>query len=364
MLLFLQSFLHAQVSTLPQSKNFLIEKGTGHVCGSCPTITQRCDSVIDSHPGRGMLIEYHFGPDAVPQAPPLDLDFTTPYGDTIYDPAGLNWPFYLNMMVNRRDQGPPYGSTFCFFTGYNQIQEEADTLVNQSSPVNLYLSSSFNAATRLLTVNVQLYYTATSATGLNFIQVVLTEDSIIAMQLEPSGAWNPDFNHMNTFRTNLNGFNGDTVFTTTMGTLVSRTYTYTIPAAYKNISCNSENCNLTLYVAEDKAASGVQSFTGKIMNVIRAHVGSNSVTDVAAVNHQQNIRIFPNPTKGMITVNSIDEGSYSIVVVDAIGKTVYSEKAINSLNTKIDLSQFSEGLYLIRIISPESTEIHKIYRIN
>ena len=79
------TYLSAQsmVSTVPQYKNFLIEKGTGHVCGSCPTITLKCDTVIDSHPGRGMLLEYHFGPDAVPQAPPVDADFPPLYGDTI-----------------------------------------------------------------------------------------------------------------------------------------------------------------------------------------------------------------------------------------------------------------------------------------
>jgi hypothetical protein len=360
--LFLQSYVTGQVSTTPGNKNFLIEKGTGHVCGSCPGITMQCENVINSHPGRGMLIEYHFGPDAIPQLV-LPEDFTTPYGDTIFDPSGLAWPFYLNMMMNRRDQGIPYGSTFIFGT-VNQVQPEADTLVNQPSSVNLAMSSVFDSTTRLLTVHVEVYYTASSATTRNFIQVVLTEDSIIAMQLDPSyplnNNFNPYFNHMNTFRDNLNGFGGDTIFTTTMGTMVTRTYTYTIPASYKNIPCVPTNCNLTLYVAEERAATGQQSFTGKIITAIRSHIGESTVTAVPVADNQKNAIIYPNPSTGLVWINSMDKGSHSIEITDLWGKSIYSLKDIQSSISKIDLSHCPQGLYLVKLVSSSGTKTYKI----
>lgn len=351
------------VSMVPENKNFLIEKGTGHVCGSCPYIALRCDSVVDSYPGRGMLIEYHFGPDAVPQAPPLDQDFTTPYGDTIYDPAYLGWPFYLNMMVNRRDQGIPYGSTFIFGT-VNQVQAEADLVVNQPSEVNLAMSSTFDTITRLLRIDVSAYYTATSATALNFLQVVLTEDSVISTQYDPAyplnNHFNPDFPQMNTFRENINGFAGDTIFTTTAGTFIARTYTYTIPATYKNVACNPEHCNLTLYIAEQQAASGVQSFTGKIINAIRAHIGSGASTGVAGITNEYNERVYPNPTTGAVTMQGIGPGGYSIEVSDLPGRRIFFTSGIHSEKVTADLSQYPEGMYLMRIATPAGTTTHKI----
>ncbi len=365
-LMFGSATAQTSVPTTAQNKNFLIEKGTGHVCGSCPSLDLKCDTVIATHPGRGMLILYHFGPDAVPQASPLDGDFTTPYGDTIYDPAKLNWPFYLNMMVNRRDQGSPYGSTF-IFGATNQVQAEADLVVTQASPVNLSMSSTYNSATRLLTVHVEGYYTAASSTTMNYIQIALTEDSIVATQYDPayaaSGHFNPNYVHMNVFRANLNGFAGDTVSTTTTGSYFSRTYTYTIPTTYKNIACNPQHCNLTYYIAEQKAASGVQSFTGKVITAIRTKVGGSTTTGIEQeVTHNTEI-VYPNPTRGIAYIKGIEPGSYSIDVTDMMGKRIYSTTGSTS-NAKIDLSSYPKGLYFIRINSPNTTNTHKIMLVD
>lgn len=351
------------VSMTPENKNFLIEKGTGHVCGSCPYIELRCDSVVDSYPGRGMLIEYHFGPDAVPQAPPLDQDFTTPYGDTIFDPAGLAWPFYLNMMVNRRDQGIPYGSTF-IFGSVNQVQAEADNVVNQPSDVNLAMSSTFDNITRLLTINVSAYYTASSATSLNFLQLMLTEDSIVSTQYDPNyplnNHFNPDFLQMNTFRENINGFSGDTIFTTTAGTFISRTYTYTIPTAYKNVACNPDHCNLTMYIAEQQAASGVQSFTGKVINALRAPIGSDAVTGLTDAGKNIKPIVFPNPTTGILNIEGFLPGKYSIELTNLQGKLVYHQSGSANEKVNTDLSRLPEGVYFMKVLSTAGTSTHKI----
>lgn len=350
------------VSTSIEKKNFLIEKGTGHVCGSCPEINLRCDSVIDSHPGRGMLIEYHFGPDAYPQAPPLDQDFTTPYGDTIYEPIMLNWPFYLNMMVNRRDQGFPYGSTFIFGVT-NQVQEEADTVVNQNADVNIGFSSQYDMTTRLLTINVEAYYTSTSSTALNFLQVVLTEDSIVGMQYDGSyplnNHFNPDFLHMNTFRDNINGFGGDTITTTTAGTLISRTYTYTVPIAYKNVLCNPFNCNLTVYIAEEKAATGQQSFTGKVINAVRARVGSGVVSEIQTQNEKFHFEIYPNPSNGNFNLVTDQSSNERFEIVDMIGKSIYSGSFRNGF-AEIDLSRMSNGIYFLKSMSEKTSDKYKL----
>jgi hypothetical protein len=54
--------------------------------------------------------------------------------------------------------------------------------------VNVGIESSFNEATRELTVNVELYYTDNSAVSSNFINVALIQDSVIGPQTEAGWA--------------------------------------------------------------------------------------------------------------------------------------------------------------------------------
>ncbi len=368
-LLTLGSQLMAQslVSKLPMNKNFLIERGTGHVCGSCPYITLRDDSVIESHPGRGMMIEYHFGPDAVPQAGGLQTDYRTPYGDSI-----LSWPFYLNMMINRRDQGIPYGSTFIFGSGNdNQIKREADLVVAQSAPVNLAMSSSFNATTRVLTVNAEAYYTAASATALNFLQIAITEDSLISTQYDgnyvPNNHFNPYFNHPNVFRANMNGFQGDSVKITAAGTTISRTYTYTFPTTpYK---WNASHCKLTMYMTESKNASGMQSFAGKIMTAIRGNVGGQAASGIAEIPSKENFYIYPNPVKNQLMIrypnNSLErlKSAVEFSIMNAMGQVVYTG-ILKDDETMVDLSAQKRGVYFVQLSSETGTSSRKIVLID
>lgn len=354
------------VSKTVQNKNFLIEKGTGQACGSCPGIAMKCDTVIESHPGRGMLIEYHFGPDATPQAGALAQDFRTWYGDTIFNskPAGLAWPFYLNMMVNRLDRGAPYGSTFIFGPNNNQVQPEADKLVQEVSPVNLYLAPSYNPTTREITINAQAYYTGDAASDTNYIQITITEDSIISTQYDPvyytqNNGFNPKFNHTNVFRDNINGFAGDTVFNTKKGTMISRTYKYIMPAKYRNIACNPVHCKLTMYVYDQKKPSGVQSFTGNISNATRSNFYGDALTAVCEV-ADNNFSICPNPSNGMLYINNYDLINYTVEITDMQGKNIYNSSKLFGQQTLVDLSSNSNGIYIVKVKSEKGVSTHKV----
>ncbi len=359
-----QLLAQSGVSKSPQNKNFLIEKGTGQVCGSCHGIAMKCDTVIESHPGRGMLIEYHFGPDATPQAGALAQDFRTWYGDTIYEPTKLHWPFYLNMMVNRLDRGAPYGSTFIFGPNNNQVQPEADKLVQEASPVNLYMAPSYNPTTREITINAQAYYTADAETDTNYIQIAITEDSIISTQYDPqfytaNNGFNPSFNHTNIFRDNINGFAGDTVFSPKKGTSISRTYKYTMPAKYRNISCNPVHCKLTMYVYEQKKPSGVQSFAGNISNATRSNFYGDALTAVSEVG-SNNFSIYPNPTNGIININNYDNINYTVEVTDMQGKIIYNSSKLFAQQSMIDLSNNSNGIYIVKVKSAKGVSTQKV----
>jgi hypothetical protein len=362
--LFIQSGIFAQVSQIPQNKNFLIERGTGLACGSCPTITEYSDTIInDYHPGRGFLIEYHTGPDARPQAGGIN-DFQTIYGDSIEHTLG----FYLNMAVNRRDQSQGNYNNYTFIYPPNvplpnsPIGLEATALVNTPSPLNLWMISSYDPQTRRITALVEVYYTANSATTHNEINIALTEDSLFGMQY--TGVWNPNFNHMNLFRDQITPMWGDTIKTTTQGTYISRTYTYTVPATYGipnyTTTCNPLHCNLTLYVTEDKNTSGTwnQKPAGKVITAIRTPVG-NAPLAIAENKNTERARVYPNPSNGIVYIDRSDNGKFTLEVTDILGNQVY-RSTLEGTRSNIDMSAYESGVYFIKVNSANGVSSHKV----
>ncbi|MDD3280032.1 MAG: Omp28-related outer membrane protein [Bacteroidales bacterium] len=351
------------VPTEPQKKNFIIEKGTGIACGSCVEKAELCYDIINSHPqGRGIMIMYHFGPDARPQAGPLHVDYKTEYGDSICSPT---WPFYLNMMVNRKDRGAPYNSTFVIATDNDQVTPECAALVNEASPVNLAMSSSYDPGTRTITIDVKAYYTANSVTPLNYLQIAITEDSIIGPQYVPP-SWNFDsFVHMDMFRANINGFSGDSITTTTQGTSISKQYTYVVPLKYGTesdsttwVTPNPNHFNLTAYMSED--FYGENDLFGKVQTALRVPLGQSGITGIREISQVHECKLFPNPTTGIVTLTSNEMESVDIQVIDLMGRIVYAKNNVDISSAQLDLSSVNNGLYYIYIQSEKGSSSYKI----
>lgn len=360
-----QVFTQPVVSTTPQNKNFLIERGSGIACCSCPAITDKCMAIVNSYPaGKGIFMVYHFGPDARPQSGQLNKDYKTEFGDSIMTPT---WPFYLNMMVNRRDRGVPYGSTFVFGT-QDQVTPECASVVTEIAPVNLAMSSSYNSATREIKVLAKAYYTSNSLTALNYLQIAITEDSIIGPQCIGS-TWKYDYMHMDMFRANMNGFSGDSITTTTAGTMVTKTYTYIVPAKYGTeantsswVTPNVSHFKLTMFMTEN--LNGENDIFGKIQNVIRVPLGASSATSIEVASEKNDVQIYPNPSSGQISIVAPTSINYSIEVLDLLGNVLYVSKDNNKQTTTLDLSNLKKGLYNIKMTSEKGVSLHKVLLIN
>ncbi|MBM3436506.1 MAG: T9SS type A sorting domain-containing protein, partial [Bacteroidetes bacterium] len=73
-----------------------------------------------------------------------------------------------------------------------------------------------------------------------------------------------------------------------------------------------------------------------------------------------NIKIFPNPTTGLLTI--LNEGNHSInmiIITSQIGFTIFTCSDIKR-EQKIDLSGFGKGIYLIEVQIEESIINSKI----
>jgi len=240
------------VVTTPQNKNIVLEEFTGIHCQYCPEGHAIAQQMFDENPGRVVLVNIHQGSFAVPSG--SEPDYRTPFGDAIAGQTGLTG--YPSGTVNRH-VFPNLGANTALSRG--AWPTAGTEIMATVSPVNVGASTSYNATTRELTVNVELFYTSNSSTTSNYINVALIQNNVKGPQTTTSGT-NPNYIHKHMLRWLLTGQWGDVVTTTTQGIFVQRTYTYTVPADYINIPCVVTDCDVAVFVAESQqeVLNGVQ----------------------------------------------------------------------------------------------------------
>ena len=235
------------VSTEPANKNVIIEEYTGINCGFCPDGHKIVREYEEENPGRVFSINVHAGPYAAM--------YTTQWGNALMNQTGL--------------QGFPAGTVnrHVFSGGVTALGRDmfvscGNQILAQTSFVNVAAQASIDATTRVMTVNVEAYYTADAETASNKLNVVLLQDSIIGPQSGASG--NPSqvtsdgqYIHMSMLRDMLTGQWGDDITapegTTVIpaGTLIQRTYTYNIPGSISNELVKLGHLRLIVFVAKD-----------------------------------------------------------------------------------------------------------------
>ncbi len=70
-------------------------------------------------------------------------------------------------------------------------------------------------------------------------------------------------------------------------------------------------------------------------------------------------RIFPNPAKNSITISQTEQTFNRYEIYDINGKLI-AENKIQSLLQKIELTTYSEGMYIVRLIGEQKVEFKKI----
>ncbi len=247
-------FAQSIVTTVPQMKNVILEEYTGVNCSYCPDGHKISHEIMTENLNRAFAINIHQGGYA--ETTP---DYTTSFGDALANQTGLSG--YPSGTVNRH--------TFPGLTATaldrGQWSLASKLILEQPSPVNVGLETSYNSTTRELTIDVEVFYTDASATTSNYLNVALVQNNIEGSQAGSS--LNPDmvlpngnYLHSHMLRHLITGQWGEEVTPTTGGTLVTKTYTYTIPEDYFSIPCIPTDCDIVAYVTEShqEILTGVQ----------------------------------------------------------------------------------------------------------
>ena len=261
------------VSQTAQTSNVLVEELTGIGCQYCPDGHKLCDSLTQAYDGRFYSINIHTGGYATNRTP----DYTTAEGDTIRTWFGVSG--YPNGYVNRYVWQTSQGNSIALGRGY--FPYCADKIITSANAyANVAAKATINKSTRELTVKVQVYFTG-ETTDTTAVHVAIVQNGLESTQ---SGAatWYPEhynaetgmYTHYHMLRKLLHGPLGDVIENNGVNTLVSKTYTYTIPETLGNgnIEAVLENLEVMVFITTNRTLSNGKTYPYPIINVCKSEL--------------------------------------------------------------------------------------------
>lgn len=236
--------LNAQqfVSTEVQNKNVILEEYTGKYCTWCPEGQVVANGVAKTNPGRVFLVNIHAGSFSPTTFPNLNTDDGTEMvvSNELYSfPAGY---------VNRVSE---------YAVGREQWSMYTMEQLSQAATCNIDGQVVINPQTRQATINVEVYYTSSSEKSSNYLTVMMLQDDIIGDQ--EGAAANPEqyidgqYHHNHVLRDVITPTFGEEFSPTTEGTLITKTYNYTIPEVIgspNGAEAVLENISFVAFVSE------------------------------------------------------------------------------------------------------------------
>jgi len=214
-------------------------------------------------------------------------------------------------------------------------RQHTDTILSEKSPLNIGIASVYEQSSSILTVDVEVYVTDT-VNSVCTLYVLLTEDSIVAEQL--NGGVN--YKHDHVFRESLTAQWGDTLFLqANKGALYTKHYVFDNTA----LQYLMQNSHIAAYV---RNASNEEIITGALIandNIIVSTNGNETA--------ETNIQLFPNPSDGIITLSfdKIIEKPIAVEIYNVSGILCYSGQIVDEMKQQLDLSNFTKGMYFVRI---------------
>ena len=242
------------VSTAPENKNIILEEFTGISCTYCPDGHKIAQDLKNQYPNDVSIIKIHTGGYATPQG--AGSDFNTPFSTSLANQAGVGG--YPAGTVNR-----------VLFTGLGQQSgtamsrgnwiSSANLLLSQPSPVNVGVQANVNMSTRLLTVDVEVYYTGNQSINSNKLNIAVLQNNVEGPQYGSS--YNPtdvksngNYNHNHMLRHFMTGQYGVPITDISQGSLYTNRFTWNVPVKLTGYTQSPEidltNLTIVAFVSE------------------------------------------------------------------------------------------------------------------
>lgn len=222
------TYLLSNIQT-PQTKNVLIEEFTGVKCANCPTGHQLVKDLKNTYPDKviGIALHSNFLGSPYTGSPDLrnakaeDLISSTNYGPLSEKPTAI-----IDRTYN--------AAISSYLQGKNLWANAVAAQISKTTPVNIAITKAFDDNTRELKVQIVAQFTDAVAENCRLV-VALTEDSIVAEQLQPDGSTHdPNYIHLEVLRDFLTANVGNSFGTPgDKGRVFIRNFTTTLNSSWK-----------------------------------------------------------------------------------------------------------------------------------
>ncbi len=330
------------VSWIPQ-KIVFGEEATGTWCSWCVRGHVYMDYMANTYPNTWIGVAVHNNdPMVVPDYDNGIAPYITGYPSGLVDRAG-------------GEMDPSV-----FEDGYN-------ARIGEISPVDLTIqNASWDSVTRLITFDVQGEF-VTNITADYRLNGIIVENGVTGTgagwdqaNAYSGGAYGPmggyenlpnpvpaaDMVYEHVGRALLGGWNGtagSVPATIANNDIYSQSYSYTLPAEYDEM--NIELVGIL-----------IDQTSGEVLNATKFDLSALIVGKENIV-EENNIMIYPNPAENFVNIKAGEPGYIKITTIT--GKLVYSDNFNNSF-TRIDISDFATGTYIIQITTNSETTTQKL----
>ena len=86
------------------------------------------------------------------------------------------------------------------------------------------------------------------------------------------------------------------------------------------------------------------------------------VNNIESTAEAKGIKVYPNPTYGILTIESDNIGQHSIEITSLNGQIIHRSNFTGSSH-QIDLSSFQEGVYFIKVRSRDYVRTEKLIKL-
>ena len=250
------------VSTSPENKNAIVEESTAIHCSYCPDGHAILNQMIDQNPDDVFVIKFHEGGYAWDCDPGGGHDFNNTLANQLGTMGAANGQ--PSASVNRQVFSN-YSMTGGTAMSRGYWSSAISQVLQESAYVNVGLEAEL--AGNVLTIHVEAYYTASSPESTNYLHVVIMQDETVGPQLGAND-FNPSYvvstpsnsnyahtangeyayRHMDRLVDMVDGISGDAITTTSTGSFIDRTYTYTLPEMYNDVPVDLAEIEVAAFV--------------------------------------------------------------------------------------------------------------------
>jgi len=247
------------VSTSSENKNAIVEESTAIHCSYCPDGHYMLNQIVDQNPNDVFVIKFHEGGYAWDCDPGGGHDFNNSLANQLGNMAAANGQ--PSASVNRQ-----VFSNLSMTGGTAMSRSYWSTAISQVLQESAYVNVGLEAelAGNVLTIHVEAYYTASSPESTNYLHVVIMQDETVGPQLGAND-FNPsyvvssspnsnyqhneyDYRHMDRLVDMVDGISGDAITTTSTGSFIDRTYTYTLPEMYNDVPVDLAEIEVAAFI--------------------------------------------------------------------------------------------------------------------